>query len=567
MVDDIMEFNMDTSCEPIIKILGVGGGGSNAVEYMFNKGISDVEFVVCNTDAMALEACTVPNKIQLGITLSQGNGAGNNPMNGEQAAIENLDDIIDNFSDNTRMIFLTAGMGGGTGTGATPVIAKAAKAKGILTVAIVTIPFRFEGPQRITQAVEGISRLSEYVDSLLVIDNEKLKLIYGDLGLSNAFAKADDIVANAARGIAELITLPGYVNVDFEDVKTVMQNSGVAVMGAAASNGEDRAIDAIKLALESPLLDNNHITGAKEILLNIVSGEGENEITMDEVTTITDHVLEQVGGEAQVIWGVGTNPGLKENISVTIVATGFKAKTIEEMVDTPYVKNIPRPKTLITDEINKEKEEENLTNVDTVFSFESAEKENIDNRKGNIYKSLDLKEPKTLVEERKGEGISKNASLKSKEDVDCIKTEKERIEENSDIELISDNNDIELHTNSGEKELFEIINEESTNIIDVSKVDEEKVQHKELSNIPSEESFGIEEAIVKNKELIVDNKEVIEEVNKSEEIMKNVEPPAVKPRVAGEVYYGEVVMKPEMSESMIRKIENVPAYKRRKGIE
>jgi len=235
MVDDIMEFNMDTSCEPIIKIIGIGGGGSNAVEYMFNKGISDVDFIVCNTDAMALEACSVPTKIQLGITLSQGNGAGNNPMNGEQAAIENLDDVIDNFSDNTRMIFLTAGMGGGTGTGATPVIAKAAKAKGILTVAIVTIPFRFEGPQRIMQAVEGISRLSEYVDSILVIDNEKLKMIYGDLGLSNAFAKADDIVANAARGIAELITLPGYVNVDFEDVKTVMLNSGVAVMGAAIS--------------------------------------------------------------------------------------------------------------------------------------------------------------------------------------------------------------------------------------------------------------------------------------------------------------------------------------------
>jgi cell division protein FtsZ len=582
MVDDIMEFNMDTSYEPIIKIIGVGGGGSNAVEYMYNKGISDVEFIVCNTDAMALEACSVPSKIQLGITLSQGNGAGNNPMNGEQAAIENLDDVIDELSGNTRMIFLTAGMGGGTGTGATPVIAKAAKAKGILTVAIVTIPFRFEGPQRITQAVEGISRLSEYVDSLLVIDNEKLKMIYGDLGLSNAFAKADDIVANAARGIAELITLPGYVNVDFEDVKTVMSDSGVAVMGAAKSQGEDRAIDAIKLALESPLLDNNHITGAKEILLNIVSGEEDDEITMDEVTAITDHVLEQVGGEAQVIWGVGTNPDLNENISVTIVATGFEAKSIEEIIDAPYVKNIQRPKTLITQEINIEAKEEVSENKAKESDIEDKPKENTEIQSEEQFEIGKSEFSETDVEHDE-ENLIFNIDTKDEVDNDSVlNTEDESVIEDRGVDSNSDVNKYEDDCKHEEEIQSEIIEDKIIEIKDVNNFErekskisdnaeipnsEKKIEYKEKTNVSIEKSIVSEEISASQKEPVIDNQRISDDIKKPVQIKKSIEKSFGKSRVAGEVYYGEVVMKPEMSESMIRKIENVPAYKRRKAID
>lgn len=582
MVDDIMEFDMDTSYDPIIKIIGVGGGGSNAVEYMYTKGVSDVEFVVCNTDAMALQACSVPSKIQLGISLSQGNGAGNNPLNGEQAAIENLDDIIDSFTDNTRMIFLTAGMGGGTGTGATPVIAKAAKAKGILTVAIVTIPFRFEGPQRIMQAVQGISRLNEYVDSLLVIDNEKLKMIYGDLGLSNAFAKADDIVANAARGIAELITLPGYVNVDFEDVKTVMSDSGVAVMGAAKSQGEDRALEAIRLALESPLLDNNHINGAKEILLNIVSGDGDNEITMDEVTAITDHVLDQVGGEAQVIWGVGTNSELKENISVTIVATGFEAKSIEEIVDTPYVKDIPKPKTLITQEIkeNIEKDEERNEELDTDQSDKAADElketipeNNIKDEEQSIEPVFDTEiiNKETEIEE----SIESNScTLK-----DCEKEEKD---DEACISVCSEENNIKTKEIISETNKIDVEPLENIEIEEFSELESKKTEKSESSILsPTGTSVGNKDiakteekkCVVHEKVSITIEEEVIKkqkDVEKTKESVlpkKTKESSGTKSRVAGEVYYGEVVMKPEMSESLIRKIENIPAYKRRKAID
>ncbi len=556
MIDEIMDFNMDSHNEPIIKIIGVGGGGSNAVEYMFKKGISNVEFVVCNTDSMALEACSVPTKIQLGITLSQGNGAGNNPLNGEQAAIENLDDVIDSFTENTKMIFLTAGMGGGTGTGATPVIAKAAKEKGILTVAIVTIPFRFEGPQRIKQAVDGISRLSEYVDSLLVIDNEKLKEKHGDLELTNAFAKADDIVADAAQGISELITLPGYVNVDFEDVKTVMKDSGVAVMGAAKANGENRAIEAIKQALDSPLLDNNHIIGAKEILLNIVSGVEDDEISMDEVTSITDHVLLQVGGEAQVIWGVGTNSSLDGDISVTIVATGFEAKTIEEIIDEPYLKNIAKPKTLITqpqdspvkeDKPTRENEEEpNPCNYDKnkLVPNNFTQTSDVVNYRGDISDDDKLESIKKCEEEdsNRVEGLQKNI-----EDNNSISSEielpKKKVEKISGINNTKEAGFIDRDFNKFEYSKSEVPIHEKVN-----------------ENNKEEIAIGFEN----ETQVSVNENNTHDDVQKSE---KDMDSDTIKryPKVVN-VYYGEVIMKPEMSESQIRKIEIQPAYKRRKAI-
>jgi len=271
----------------------------------------------------------VETKIQLGSSLTEGRGAGNKPEIGRQAAIENIQDVINVLQDNTKMVFITAGMGGGTGTGAAPIIAKAAKELGILTVGIVTIPFRNEGKRRIAQAVEGIEALEKHVDSLLVINNEKIREIYGDLRLSEAFSRADDVLAIAAKGIAEIITVHGYINVDFADVETVMTNSGVAIMGSAMASGDDRAVKAVQAALASPLLNNNDISGARNILLNVTSGE--DEITMDEIGQITDYIQSAAGENADLIWGNGTDHRLGDNLNVTIIATGFGTNSIPEL--------------------------------------------------------------------------------------------------------------------------------------------------------------------------------------------------------------------------------------------
>jgi len=325
----LINFELPVNQSSIIKVIGIGGGGSNAVNHMWKQGIKDVDFIVCNTDAQALSNSPVPVRIQIGESLTEGRGAGSKPEIGRQAAIENLQDIKEILEGNTKMVFLTAGMGGGTGTGAAPVIAKATKEMGLLTVAIVTIPFRFEGQLRINQAIEGIKQLKEYVDSLLVINNEKLREIYGDLKLSEAFAKADDVLAIAAKGIAEIITVHGYINVDFADVETVMKDSGVAILGTGLASGEDRAGRAMEAALASPLLNNNDITGADNILLNITSGE--NELSMDEIGEITDFISHSAAKNAHIIWGTGQDKRLGEQISVTIIATGFEAHSIPEL--------------------------------------------------------------------------------------------------------------------------------------------------------------------------------------------------------------------------------------------
>ncbi len=330
MSEDLMDFNLPTEESSIIKVIGVGGGGSNAVNHMYKQGIKDVSFVVCNTDAQALVGSPIPVKIQLGESLTEGRGAGNKPEQGKQAAIENIEDVVEVLSNNTKMVFITAGMGGGTGTGAAPVIAQTAKELGILTVGIVTIPFRFEGSRRVNQALEGISELKKHVDSLLVINNEKLREIYGDLTLTEAFSRADNVLTTAAKGIAEIITVHGYINVDFADVCTVMSNSGVAIMGSAEASGEDRAINAIQEALTSPLLNNNNIIGANNILLNITSGS--EEVRMDEIGQITDYVQDAAGMDADIIWGNGVDETLGENISVTIIATGFGTSSIPELL-------------------------------------------------------------------------------------------------------------------------------------------------------------------------------------------------------------------------------------------
>ena len=320
-----MKFDLPKDQASIIKVVGVGGGGSNAVNHMYNQGITGVDFVICNTDAQALELSPIPNKIQLGTTLTEGLGAGANPEVGKNAAIEDIENVRSILENNTKMVFITAGMGGGTGSGAAPVIAEVAREMGILTVGIVTIPFSFEGRRRKAQADEGLLELKKHVDTLLVINNDKLRMMHGNLKMGEAFSKADDILTTAAKGIAEIITVAGYINVDFEDVKTVMKDGGTAIMGSALGEGENRAMDAVVKALSSPLLNDNEITGANFILLNITSGD--EEITMDEIDEITDYIQNEAGYTAELIWGNGTNSDLGDKISVTVIATGFGENT------------------------------------------------------------------------------------------------------------------------------------------------------------------------------------------------------------------------------------------------
>jgi cell division protein FtsZ len=317
-----MEFDLPRDYNSIIKVIGVGGGGSNAVNHMFNQGIVGVDFIVCNTDRQALDISPVPYKIQLGAQLTDGRGAGMLPEVGMAAANENIDEIRDLLSKNTKMVFVTAGMGGGTGTGAAPVIAKVAKELGILTVGIVTIPFNFEGKKRRLQAEEGLNKMRENVDTLLVINNERLREFGKDMSLTDAFSYADDILTVAAKGIAEVISVTGVINVDFNDVNTVLRNSGHAIMGSASAEGENRALEAVSSALSSPLLMDNEIDGARYVLLNITYGS--KEVMMDEITEITDYIQEAAGATADVIWGHGLDSSLGEKISITLIAAGLK---------------------------------------------------------------------------------------------------------------------------------------------------------------------------------------------------------------------------------------------------
>jgi len=321
-----MKFEMLKEKSSIIKVIGVGGGGGNAVNHMYRQGITGVDFIICNTDAQALETSPIPNKVQLGASLTEGMGAGSIPEVGKNSAIENIEDLKQMLGTNTKMLFITAGMGGGTGTGASPIIAKAARELNILTVGIITTPFSFEGKRRKMQAEEGLEELKKYVDSYLIISNDRLREIFGNLTLSAAFAQADNILSTAAKGIAEIITIPGYINVDFKDVRTVMAESGVAIMGSFAAEGENRALQAVEGALASPLLKDNEIEGARYILLNISSGS--KEVSMDEVSVITDFIQQEAGLAADLIWGNCIDETLGEKLSVTIIATGFQ--TMEE---------------------------------------------------------------------------------------------------------------------------------------------------------------------------------------------------------------------------------------------
>ena len=323
--------SLDKTNGSIIKVIGVGGGGSNAVNHMFKQGIIGVDFAICNTDEQALVTSPVPNKLQLGPDLTEGRGAGSKPTIGKEACLESMEQVQQFFSKNTKMLFVTAGMGGGTGTGAAPVIAKTAQELDILTVGIVTMPFMFEGKRRHEQAIEGLEELKKNVDTLIVISNDKLRQMHGNLAISQAFAEADNVLTTAARGIAEIITVPGYINVDFEDVNTVMRGSGVAIMGTSIAEGKDRARRAAEMALRSPLLEDGDIRGAQHILLNITSGK--NEVTMDEVFEITSFIQDAAGADANLIWGNCNDQTLTDEVVVTIIATGFESNGKQKIAD------------------------------------------------------------------------------------------------------------------------------------------------------------------------------------------------------------------------------------------
>tara|TARA_B100000700_G_C15036836_1_gene853253 strand:- start:644 stop:2338 length:1695 start_codon:yes stop_codon:yes gene_type:complete len=366
--ENIIDFNLPKNQSSVIKVIGIGGGGGNAINYMYENGIEGVDFAVCNTDTQALEASPIPVKIQLGENLTNGLGAGSNPEVGMQAAVESIDRVNELLDSNTNMLFITAGMGGGTGTGAAPIIAKAANEKGILTVGVVTMPFETEGGRRHDHAKHGLEELRKHVDTLLVINNQKLLEVHGDLTLSKAFSKANEVLNIATKGIAEVITQHLTVNIDLSDARLVLQNSGTAIMGQAEAEGENRAVEAVKDALDSPLLNDNDIFGSKHVLLKIVTGDSEeDEISMNELKLITDTIQRQAGNNVNIINGVGTDPELGSKLSVTVIATGFEAKAEQEDV----LVDIGEDETLDTISSDKNRKVENPENIIDDFSQQS----------------------------------------------------------------------------------------------------------------------------------------------------------------------------------------------------
>ena len=468
----MLQFEINQHNAARIMVIGVGGGGCNAVNRMIETGIRGVQLVAINTDKQALSGSQAEHKIQIGDKLTRGLGAGANPEIGQKAAEESIEEIV-KIMENLDMVFITAGMGGGTGTGAAPIIAKAAKERDILTVGIVTLPFRFEGPLRFEQAIHGIAEMKQYVDSLLVINNEKLREIHGNQKISEAFKRADNVLAIAAKGIAEIITVHGYVNVDFEDVKTVMKHSGVSLMGSASAEGENRAGEAIKEALNSPLLNNNDIYGAKNILLNITSGT--EEITMDEVGEITDYVLRSVKTSANIIWGNGADEKLGNKINVTIIATGFEANSIPELttyepVDTKKVeldkeeeKQVELSETTTESEIIEIINElnENYNSEDAINEPKATISDN--NEPEFLYINTDPEDDATNfqvkpVSKAKESGEVKQLSMPQEE----IKTMREKFEKIKALSNLSDSHVEKMENEPAYKRLQKNMNKEET---------------------------------------------------------------------------------------------------------
>ena len=496
-----IKFNLPKEKSSIIKVIGVGGGGGNAVNHMHEQGIKGVDFIICNTDLQALEASAIPNKIQLGASLTQGLGAGANPEVGKKAAMEAIEDIIDMLGVNTKMVFITAGMGGGTGTGAAPIIAKTAKEMDILTVGIVTTPFNFEGKKRKTFADEGLENLKRSVDCLLIISNDKIKDMYGNLALREAFGHANNILTTAAKGIAEIITHPGYINVDFEDVKTVMKSSGVALMGSAMAEGEDRALVAVKAALASPLLNDNQIVGAKNILLNISSGT--EEILMEEFEQISSYIQNESGLSAELILGTSFDESLGNKISVTLIATGFESKPRENKViigstisDNFIQSNINKPNVVETKpEIVQVVQTTPNTTINNSFDTKPVEKKVDETIRINLIED-ELPQEEITFDNDLGFGLRIDAI--NEEETFDINTIDLKIDEsyfiNSKEELIEDDylevnediftNSIETINHTIVPKVYQLSDEMESNSLEQDKKIERQIQRiKELKNL------------------------------------------------------------------------------------
>ena len=587
-------FDLPKNQSNVIKAIGIGGGGSNAINYMFNQGIKGVDFVICNTDAQALNNSGVPNKIQLGLNLTEGLGAGANPEVGSQSAIESTDDIKAMLNVNTKMVFITAGMGGGTGTGAAPVIAKMAREMNILTVGIVTTPFSFEGKIRNEQAQKGIENLREHVDSLIIINNNKLREVYGNLGFKAGFSKADEVLSTAAKGIAEVITHHYTQNIDLKDANTVLSNSGTAIMGAAAASGDGRAQEAIRKALDSPLLNDNKITGAKNVLLLIVSGD--QEITIDEIGDINDHIQEQAGYGANIIMGVGEDLNLGDSVSVTIIATGFNADQQNEITNTEPEKIIhpledeednlfnqkPIEKAIVKEEENKEIEEKIIhvldeetleESVNEEIKEETYEEQIVDDTQSiNDIEVIDFThviDKEEFFDENNVEGVS-DVELEENNSINWSLFEQDKTRELSNEEKINEAVDvnqievvdyIELIPTEEKNEIGEVIHEIEDHLLF------EPLNESSEKNVFSENSDFIDTEVEVEVELeeTVIKEEIVSEISESDDTIDplNTSLEDLQKQRSKERRLRMKEFNYKFNNSKIDEIEKEPAYKRR----
>jgi len=502
-----LQFDLPKEQSSIIKVIGVGGGGSNAVNHMYEMGIRGVNYVVCNTDQQALDLSPIPNKIQLGPEITQGLGAGSRPEVGEQATIESARDIQEILSKNTKMVFVTAGMGGGTGTGGAPIVAKIAREMGILTVGIVTTPFSFEGRRKLKQADEGIKRLKEEVDSILIISNDKIREIFGNLTKSEAFSRADDVLTMAAKSISEIITVPGEINVDFADVQYVMKSSGVAIMGVAQAEGEDRAMRAVHAAINSPLLNNNNITGARNILINISSGNSQ--VTIDEITNINDFVQDAAGNDTDIIFGTCDDEALGDKISVTIIATGFEPEGDNTPVErTREVINLTTPTTSTpianTTEVKKEDEFKLIDKSEKPSSENTVNTPPFNEIKNEVSETYTFE----LFEDKKEEEINETPISSDDEFATSFSDDDSNNENTYEFEIKNiepekkeeygfytssskDEKNNSVHSNNVSTEQENILKERVRRLKDVSYKWDNMSKIKELEDIPAYERRGV----------------------------------------------------------------------------
>ena len=580
-----ISFDLPKNQSNVIKAIGVGGGGSNAINHMYRQGIKGVDFVICNTDAQALNSSGVPNKIQLGVNLTEGLGAGANPEVGEKAALESAEDIKLMLNVNTKMVFITAGMGGGTGTGAAPIIAEMAREMNILTVGIVTTPFSFEGKLRNEQAQLGIEKLRNHVDSLIIINNNKLREVYGNLGFKAGFSKADEVLSTASKGIAEVITHHYTQNIDLKDAKTVLSNSGTAIMGAASSSGNNRANDAITKALDSPLLNDNRITGAKNVLLLIVSGI--EEITIDEIGEINDYIQEQAGNGANIIMGVGEDTELEDSISVTVIATGFNVDQQNEISNTEPEKIVHElegdnlfshisEKDEVNSRVDKKIEiEENDKIIDDLYCEDLDEQEKTNDKLDSNEKIVHF-----LGDEED------NVNFEINDDVSEPELNNKNISESDDLNSYENNNqfnvirendsEIQMEPTSIEWSLFD--EKENETVSDYKSNEVDTINIEDESNITDGFSKINDENVLLQKVVKIESKMNSSEFDTknfeiNEEFQKDIKQDPLNSSVSDFQKQRSAERRLRMREfnykfnkSKVDDIENEPAYKRR-GIE